>query len=1231
MKTTFFTTCIRHLILLAYSALAMNCCSLALILIKKVSDKAWKVLKKPKRKSLATANKSDTANTKKSAAGSATASNQGQDDEEEEEPANKAKSTATEMEYESQSEIEESPAEKIANLREQVSSLLSFKEALCTEGCNLAIINAFKECWSKEQIESSDETKLGVARCFSYFRRVLSIAPHADWSSPSEILEQRVVHHRYIIGLRSFLPLLPGIISDINRAYHDDWLSDLLLIIFHITDGFTAEELFAVWKNDALLEDFNFNISENEDISSAGVQKKANDVQGASNKSLLMKQQVMQRAHNAASNSNNSNRNNGASNGHKPSGGGSFLNKILAERQQRLNQVHDTANRFSRHASSYTINLASFKPPSGNTESNAMNNANDGKDEEEDGKVKVIPSTAIFVKNPFQPHNFNENLPQAKAKRNKKKLTFNSEADYLEQSKETAKNGVEGQQACIIVASLVEVLTSDACLKSFVRRINEDLRRDELRISPEMEWQYFSIITKLLAFNRLKLEDQYRAFKAHSSTLPTTSDDLANAANVLEVGENGQESGKENEIIGKSMTWEPNLVNMIDTLDKMSFSRVTFALENLSKKPETHKLVVYPMALYTEVVSYLRILLESSNEGHHEIALGALYRLFFASTGHIDPLPKLLSAWKPHSYPRAHLTQLVEVVYQTLKTLDSARSLFINQGISSEEALRLSRKLKKKGKREMDMEQYLLACWRFSSDEYFRRLVNNHTVMMYARLLEKVAENSDLVNHRICTFLQKMMNYELEDDFTSPDPSSQQALQSSKKVNLGYMLYNLPTMIIIDKVLNDSQVMTNEHNQPLLRLLKSVIRGFGELSNHNHLLFVEVLFTHPRAHDHCLELQSVYDAHLMAKMSIANNFIDNDEDDDDEFDVRTGRDQALDDILNDRSTTTSKAAIKSTFNDDLGDEFDEADIPTFTSKKDKKRSLKNKNIKKNSLRVDSDNEIILSSSEDSTAGMKKMQRLATKASRKSWSTAEDDVLRTLYRRYAGTMSVYVTIAKSSEMAELGSTRNEKQIAHRVRQLKLSTIAMDDSDDASDEEFDEPETAPQVMITPKVSLLSAMAVEEGGKTSTETTVPVWERDLAAEGESDNNGNSRRLVSALDMMDVDEVDDDGADKQEVNNKEKKKKKLLKKRDRSGKHKKKRAAVDGDEDSADDQAFFAEDIETAPQLAATANDDDEYADEENATKKRALMAGMGVSKGAAAGAKSLRDILADSSDED
>ena len=119
------------------SLLAMRCCGLALVLIKRLSDKAMKYLIKDTKK--------------KPRRGANSTEEKGGDD------SDKEGHTDDEL-------------GKVANAKQQLSALLSFKDALCSEKCNEALTNCFKEFWEKEQEATNEDNKQGVAICFSYFR-----------------------------------------------------------------------------------------------------------------------------------------------------------------------------------------------------------------------------------------------------------------------------------------------------------------------------------------------------------------------------------------------------------------------------------------------------------------------------------------------------------------------------------------------------------------------------------------------------------------------------------------------------------------------------------------------------------------------------------------------------------------------------------------------------------------------------------------------------------------------------------------------------------------------------------------------------------------------------------------------------------------------------------------------------------------------------------------------------
>ena len=124
-----------------------------------------------------------------------------------------------------------------------VSALLSFKDAFSQCNANTAISNAFRVFWLQEQQVlqqvamregfNSEENKQGVAICFSYARRLLAIQPLPHVCSEGERIGCQLAHYRCISQLSCVLSVLPGVCGDLLRSYHDDWLSDVLLIIFY--------------------------------------------------------------------------------------------------------------------------------------------------------------------------------------------------------------------------------------------------------------------------------------------------------------------------------------------------------------------------------------------------------------------------------------------------------------------------------------------------------------------------------------------------------------------------------------------------------------------------------------------------------------------------------------------------------------------------------------------------------------------------------------------------------------------------------------------------------------------------------------------------------------------------------------------------------------------------------------------------------------------------------------
>jgi hypothetical protein len=112
-----------------------------------------------------------------------------------------------------------------------------------------------------------------------------------------------------------------------------------------------------------------------------------------------------------------------------------------------------------------------------------------------------------------------------------------------------------------VAATLANLLASELSLKPLVKRVNEDLRRDDMRVGQELELRYFDILYRVLHYNRLKLADEY-AEHLQATAAAQTQPGAGAAAERL---------------------WEPNLKNVMDALDRMSFTRVVTAIERVGE------------------------------------------------------------------------------------------------------------------------------------------------------------------------------------------------------------------------------------------------------------------------------------------------------------------------------------------------------------------------------------------------------------------------------------------------------------------------------------------------------------------------------------------------------------------------------------------------------------------------------------------------------------------------
>eukprot|EP00981_Chlorochromonas_danica_P015446 scaffold12100_cov195-Ochromonas_danica.AAC.2 len=370
-------------------------------------------------------------------------------------------------------------------------------------------------------------------------------------------------------------------------------------------------------------------------------------------------------------------------------------------------------------------------------------------------------------------------------------------------------------------------------------------------------------------------------------------------------------------------------------------------------------------------------------------------------------------------------------------------------------------------KKDLDMEVYILSCYKFDVYDYFKKIMTPHTVDLYMKVLVNVEENSSSINDYILHFMQRCYDFKIEKDGFYADSTNLNSpsanISSPLNVNLSYLFFNLSSLSIIHSLLTNINVQTNAKYGELLLFLRRVVRDFALLAQKNHLLLVEALLNNITNMDVCHNIFTVYDARL----------------------IIGGPEGHADTSL--RHASSEMAFNKANSSDDeLGDEFDEEDLPkAFTDhpEQEKKRnkgaskaSTLRRNRKKKSAIEESDGDVSIndSSSSDSAgdsdkedkSGKKGLEdekdqsdadglskdsdndeQLAKRAKRTSasdktkkkwhrWSAEEDATLERLYALYASSRSLHASIAEHEDMEAFGTNRTSQQVAARIRLLGL---------------------------------------------------------------------------------------------------------------------------------------------------------------------------------------------------
>ena len=275
--------------------------------------------------------------------------------------------------------------------------------------------------------------------------------------------------------------------------------------------------------------------------------------------------------------------------------------------------------------------------------------------------------------------------------------------------------------------------------------------------------------------------------------------------------------------------------------------------------------------------------MESIEPAHNDIALAALYKIFYIRQEREDPLPSLLREWAPGTYGPRHLVGLVTLAHEIMKTLDAAKIRFREEakleGLAIEDGeyngsgatqKAAARKKRNSSNPAADSERssYLVAACKFEPEEYLKRvLATNQVVKIYTSLLELYQSNTPAVNYYIQVFLQRLCLFKIEDDGFGDVASSPSSLDGGG-VSLAHMFFNVKSLHAFNTLLQDPKA--ERSLTALVRLIKQLVLQFGALAEKNKLLFVESLFTpaFPSHHSFLAVVDSVYDAKRVVMSSL---------------------------------------------------------------------------------------------------------------------------------------------------------------------------------------------------------------------------------------------------------------------------------------------------------------------------------------------------------------------------
>lgn len=392
------------------------------------------------------------------------------------------------------------------------------------------------------------------------------------------------------------------------------------------------------------------------------------------------------------------------------------------------------------------------------------------------------------------------------------------------------------------------------CYGPVMKSLKNEFRRDSIRLEESDTSIFFNIVWFLKQFYRL-----YYTSKRKKSSATNSDTDAASSIGQL-----------------------------IFTMDVFTFNFVISSIETYQTTKKYTK-VASGVALLSEMIHLLYIMLTSNETTEHIMALGLMDRLYYSMDEPLDNVHKLLSKWLPGTNTREYSCNVLELCYMTFKLLDTNAKLCLIKEHESENVVNDNNDEDKKEQDKHDTVTKMkkLAAEYDVSSYFGRKIVSNNFITFLIHLLSQYDINAPNVNHRIMAMLIRTCKHVItlpdsaitdEDyvDENNVDDVNRNPLALKKAVTYQPLLYNVRLFGVFNTILNDKTIRNDKDYTSLLQFISTIVYSFANTANKtniivnngtnnnkpshptNPMLFAEILFKHSLPHRYCDSISNAY-------------------------------------------------------------------------------------------------------------------------------------------------------------------------------------------------------------------------------------------------------------------------------------------------------------------------------------------------------------------------------------